>query len=82
MGTGRDLLVAERSGSLVRSEGVSMGVFGMLQGLPGMLRTSQVILLAAMLLGAAMGVRGDIMQFRRPLVIFVMRSVVIAGGHD
>jgi hypothetical protein len=29
-----------------------------------------------------MGVRGDIMQFRRPLVIFVMRSVVIAGGHD
>jgi len=34
-----------------------------------------------MLLGNAMRVRGHIMQFGGTLVVFVMRSVVVASGH-
>jgi hypothetical protein len=46
-----------------------------------MLRARQVILLSALFLRAAMGMRGDIVEFRGPLVILIMRSIVITCGH-
>jgi hypothetical protein len=58
-----------------------MSGLGVLQRLPGMLVPRQVILLPALLVRGAMGMRGDIVKFRRPLVVFVMRSVVIARRH-
>jgi hypothetical protein len=46
-----------------------------------MLVSRKVILLSALLVGAAMGVR-DVVELRSPLVIFVMRSVVVVCGHN
>jgi hypothetical protein len=48
-----------------------MSILRMLQRLPRMLTSGQVILVT-MLLGNSMGVRSPIMQFRRPLVILIM----------
>jgi hypothetical protein len=76
-----DLFVAERDDALVYLEGAFMGRLGMLQSLPGMLSTGLMILFSAVLLGAAMGVRRQVMQFGRPLVILVVRSVVITRRH-
>ena len=45
--------------------GVPMGVFGVLQRLPRTFPTCQVILFPMLLLGAAVGVCGDVMEFRR-----------------
>ena len=61
--------------------GVPMGVFGVLQRLPRTFPTCQVILFPMLLLGAAVGVRGDVMEFRRALMIFIMRPIVIACRH-
>jgi hypothetical protein len=66
---------------MVSSKGIFMGGFGMLQRLPRVLRAGQVILLSAVLLGTSMRVGGDVVEFRRPLVILVMRSIVITCGH-
>jgi hypothetical protein len=52
----------------------------MLEGLPGMLVSAEVFLLPVFFAGA-MGVGGEVMQFGSPLMIFVMGSVVIPGGH-
>jgi hypothetical protein len=41
-----------------------------------------MILLSAVLLCSAMGVRGEVVEFRRALVILVMRSIVITCGHN
>jgi hypothetical protein len=41
-----------------------------------------VILFPMLLVSRAVGVRGNIVEFRRPLVIFVMRPVVITCGHS
>ena len=46
-----------------------------------MLVSSQMILFPV-LLGDPMSVRGDVMQFGGSLVVFVVRSVVIASGHN
>jgi len=53
---------------------------GVLERLSRMLMSGQVILLSV-LTGSAVGVRGGIVQFGCSLMILVMRSVVIAGGH-
>ena len=58
-----------------------MGVMRVLQGLPGMLVSREVILLPV-LLGDTMGVRGGIVQFGGPLVVLVMRSVVVTSRHN
>ena len=58
-----------------------MSVLGVLQGLPGMLVSREVILLSV-LLGDTMGVRGGIVQFGGPLVVLVMGSVVVTSGHN
>ena len=46
-----------------------------------MLLARQVILLSV-LLGSAMGMRGAVLQFICSLVILVVRSAVITGGHN
>jgi len=76
---GRDLVMAECRDVSLKS--TFMGASGMLQRLPCMLRAGQVILLSAVLLGTSMGVRGEVVEFRRPLVILVMRSIVITCRH-
>ncbi len=81
MGAGRNGIVAERRNALVSVDGLLMRGFGVFQRPPRLLGTGEVFLLSAMLLGAAMCVRGGVMQFRRALVILVMGAVVIACGH-
>jgi len=69
-----------------------MGIFGVPQGLfrvfvrlfvglPGLFMSRQVLLLSV-LLRNAMGVRGFVVQFRGPLVVLVMRSIIVASGHN
>src|ERR1035441_1324089 len=53
-----------------------MSLLGVLQRLPRVLLPRQVILLIV-LFGNTMHVRGLVVQFGGPLVVFVMRSVVI-----
>ena len=76
-----DLAVSECRDAMFRHRSLVVGVLRVLQRLSGMLPSREVILLPALLLRRAMGVRGDIVRLRRPLVIFVMRSVVITRGH-
>jgi hypothetical protein len=57
-----------------------VGLFGVLEGLPGMLVCAEVFLLPMFLTGA-MGMGGEVVQFSSPLVIFVVGSVVIARRH-
>jgi hypothetical protein len=47
-----------------------------------MFLSGQVILFPMLLVSRAVGVRGNIVEFSRPLVIFVMRPVVITCGHS
>jgi hypothetical protein len=75
----RDFVMSEGRGP---SLGMFMSDLGVLQRLPGMLVPRQMILLPALLVRAAMGVCGDIVKLRRPLMIFVMRSIVITRGHN
>ena len=63
-----------RLGHLVR-------LFRMLEGLPGMLVSSLMFLLPVFFTGAV-GVGGEVVQLGSPLMIFVMRSVVVAGRHN
>jgi hypothetical protein len=53
---------------------------GVLQSLPRMLVSRQIILFS-LLLASPMGVRGTVVQFGGFLVVLVMRSVVITSGH-
>ena len=66
------------SGSRLR---MPMRVQGVLQRLPGLLVSREVILLP-ILLGDTMGVRGGIVQFGGPLMVLVMRSVVVTSRHN
>src|ERR1700722_15503542 len=43
---------------------------------------SRQVLLLSVLLGSAMGMSGDVVQFGGSLVVLVMRSVVISSGHN
>jgi hypothetical protein len=40
------------------------------------------VILLPVLFGSAMGVRGSVIQLSGFLVILVMRSVVVASGHN
>ena len=83
IGEGRDFVVPEGGHAMSGSSRLRMlmSVVRVLQSLPGVLVPAQVILLS-MLLGDPMGMRRGVVQFGGALVILVMRSVVIAGGHD
>ena len=52
----------------------------MLESLPGMFMSGLMFLLPVLFTGA-MGVGGEVVEFRGPLMVFVMRSVVISRGH-
>jgi hypothetical protein len=81
MCAGGNLFMTERSDAMdIRR--VLVSVFGVLKSLPGMLRAGQVFLLLFMLFRCAMGVRGNVVEFRRPLMILIVRSVVIACRHS
>jgi hypothetical protein len=52
----------------------------MLKRLPGVLVAAQMILLT-MLLSNPMGMGGVVMKLGRPLMVFIVGTVVIACGH-
>jgi len=67
-------------GGPMRLLGMLVSLLGVFQSLPGALLPGLVVLLF-MGLGAAMSVGGLIVKFGRALMIFVVRSVVIASRH-
>jgi hypothetical protein len=82
-----DLLVPEgcyavfiHSGPM-RLLGVLVSFLRVLKSLPGALLPGLVILLLMGLRGSAMSVGGTIVQLGGALMIFVVRSVVIASRH-
>lgn len=56
-------------------------LFRMFEGLPGMLVSSFMFLLPSFFTGAV-GVGGEVVQLGSPLMIFIMGSVVMSGGHN
>lgn len=79
---GSDIVVSERRDSVSTGGhlGVPMSLLGVFESLPRMLVSRQVILFA-LFLSKTMGMRGSIVQFCGPLVVFVMRSVVVTCRH-
>jgi hypothetical protein len=73
MSEGWDAMSRHRLRQLVRA-------FRVLEGLPGMLMSSLMLLLPLLFTGAV-SVGGEVVQLGGPLMIFVMGSVVIARGH-
>jgi hypothetical protein len=71
---GRHTVPNRRLSHLVR-------LFGMLQGLPGML-VSALMFGFPLLFAGTVGVGSKVVQLRSPLMIFVVRSVVVSGGHS
>jgi len=65
----------------VRLLGMLVSFLGVLESLPGALLPGLVILLLMGFRGAAMSVGGTIVQLGGALMIFVVRSVVIASRH-
>ncbi len=53
---------------------------GVLERFPGML-VSRLVFRLSLLLAGAVGVGGDVVQFRGPLMIFVMRAAIVARRH-
>ena len=74
-----DVLMCEGTDAVSSHRQLSMLMsnLGMLQGLPGLLVSGQVILFARLLRGAAMGVRRDVVQFGGPLMVLVVGSVMV-----
>ena len=58
-----------------------VGLFGVLEGLPGMLVSGLMFLLSLLFTGAV-GVGGEVVQLGGTLMIFVMGTVVVAGRHN
>ena len=82
VGQRRDFIMPE-SCDAVSSRRLShlMSPFRVLKGLAGMLMSGLMFRLPLLFAGA-MGVGGEVVQFGSPLMIFVMGSVVISGGHN
>jgi hypothetical protein len=80
---GGDIVVPKGGDAMFggRPFGMPMSILRVLQGLPRKLVRGTVIL-HSVLLGNVMGVRRDIVQFGRALMVFVMRSVVVSGRHN
>ena len=66
---------------LLNLGGTLKGGSRVLERLPRSLLARQMFLLSVLLGGAAVRVRGPIVQFRGTLVILVMRSIVITRRH-
>ncbi len=78
-----DLLMPECGHAMMmRLKRLLVSVLGVFQRLPRVLLSRLVVLLSVFLTRSAMGVGGEIVKFRCPLVILVMRSIVIACGHN
>jgi len=58
-----------------------VSVLRVLKSLSGALMPSLAILLLMGLRGAPMRLGGNVVQLGRPLMVFVMRSVVVTSGH-
>ena len=58
-----------------------VGLFGMLEGLPGIL-VSRLMLRLPLLFTGAVRVGGEVVQLCGALMIFVVGTVVIARGHQ
>jgi len=84
MRQGFDLTMPERDHAMPRRSRVTplVSALRMLQRLPGMFVSRQVILFSVLLLGGTVGVRGGVVQFCRPLVILIVRSIVITSRHQ
>jgi hypothetical protein len=67
--------------SVCRGLSLMLSFFGVLEGLPRMLVPGQVILFP-LLFANTMSMCSGVVQFGRPLVVFVMRSVVVTSGHS
>jgi hypothetical protein len=80
MSASRDLLMSEGGDAVSDARAMLVSIAGVLQALTGTLLPGQVILLPMLFIRGSMGVRGKVVEFGRALVIFVMRSVVIACG--
>jgi hypothetical protein len=83
----RDFLVP-KCGDAVFIHSVSVRLFGMLVGLPGVLKRPPgellpclVVLFLMSFRSATMSVGGTVVQLSGSLMIFVMRSVVITSRH-
>jgi hypothetical protein len=61
--------------------GLFHGHARMFQRLPGMF-VSRLVFRFPVPFRDPVGMRGNIVQFRRPLVVLVVRSVVISSRHD
>jgi hypothetical protein len=82
MSKGCDIIVSERGDAMCGRSRLSrlMAIWGMLEGLPRML-VSRDVILVSLLLADTMGMRGAVLQFVGTLVVLVMRSAVISSGH-
>jgi hypothetical protein len=67
---------------VVRLFGMQESFARMLLGLPGPLVSGLVVLLAGVLGGGAVCVSRRIMQLGRPLMIFVVGTIVVSSGHQ
>jgi len=84
--SGLPQFISQRGNVSVPECGDAMCIFRLRMGvvfehLAGMLMSGEVLAFS-LLLASSMGMGADVVQFRGPLVIFVMRSVVITSGHD
>ena len=61
--------------------GILVRLLGVLQGLPGVFMAGLVVLFVMSFCRIAMKVGGIVVQLRGPLMIFVVRSVVVASRH-
>jgi hypothetical protein len=83
----RDFLVPEDRDAVfihsapVRLLALLVSLLGVLQSPPGELLPGLVVLFLMGFRSATMSVGGTIVQLSRPLMIFVMRSVIIASRH-
>jgi hypothetical protein len=72
MGESSDFVMSEGWDAMSRHRlSHLMRLFGMLEGLPGMF-VAGLIFLFPLLLAGVMGVGGEVVQFGRPLMIFVV----------
>jgi hypothetical protein len=77
-----DVIVSE-GGNAMRSRrplGVTISAPGVLQSLPRMFVSGQMILISV-LLGDTMGMRRAVVQFSGAVVVLVVGTVVVTGRH-
>jgi hypothetical protein len=80
-----DILMSKDGDAVARTRmqvaGILMRLLGVLQGLAGVFMSRLVVLFVMGFRSIAMNVGGIVVQLRCPLMIFVVRSVVVASRH-